>query len=379
MMKHTGFLGLLGLMLLAVFGCQSPQNSNEIVIGEFASLTGTTATFGQSSHRGLQLAIDQINQAGGVLGKKIRLQTEDTQSRPEDAASAVTKLISRDHVVTVIGEVASSRSLAGAPICQENRIPMVSPASTNPQVTQKGDYIFRICYTDPFQAEMLAKFAYRSLGLRQVAILKDVKNDYSIGLSQFFTKTFTELGGHIIAEQAYSEGDTDFKAQLTSLKQKNPQAIFLPGYYSEAALVIKQARELNMMMPFLGGDGMDSPKLAEIAGADALQNCYYSNHYTNQDTSAVVQNFIKDYNKAYHEIPDAMAALAYDAGYIVADAIRRAKSTDPSLIRAALATTKDFMGVTGKVTIDANRNAAKSIVILELVKGLPKYLETIKP
>ena len=291
---HCWRLSLIGLLITVVgiflLGCGKATNENEIRIGEYSSLTGTTATFGQSTHRGLQMAVEEINNAGGVLGKKINLLTEDDQSKPEEAATAVTKLISRDRVVAVIGEVSSSRSLAAAPICQANRIPMVSNASTNPEVTKKGDYIFRVCYIDPFQGEILAKFVFNSLKLKRVAILKDIKNDYSVGLAQFFDESFRPLGGEIVAVQAYSEGDTDFKAQLTALKGDEPEAVIVPGYYTEAALIVKQARELNMNMPFIGGDGWDSGKLVEIGGT-AMENTYFSTAYTADDPDPVVQNF----------------------------------------------------------------------------------------
>ncbi|OGC92039.1 MAG: ethanolamine utilization protein EutJ [candidate division Zixibacteria bacterium RBG_16_53_22] len=377
MRKTLGILTALtiGAMLLS---CGGGAKQDEILIGEYGSLTGTTATFGQSTHNGLTLAVEEINNAGGVLGKKIKLLTEDDQSKPEEAATAVTKLITRDGAKAVIGEVASSRSLAAAPICQDNGIPMVSPASTNPEVTRKGDYIFRVCYIDPFQGEVLAKFAYNSLGLRNVAILKDVRNDYSVGLAQFFEETFVGLGGKIAATQAYSEGDTDFKAQLTALKGANPEAVFVPGYYTEGALIVKQARELNMTMPIIGGDGWDSSKLVEIGG-EALNGSYFSTHYASDDTNYMVKNFVTKYKERYNETPDAMAALGYDAGLILCDAITRAGSTDGAAIRDALAATRGFRGVTGTISIDENRNARKSAVVIAVVDGKLQYKETIQP
>lgn len=373
-------LGVTAILLtgIAIWSCGGGGGPNEILIGEFGSLTGTTATFGQSTHNGISLAVEEANGAGGVLGKRIKLLTEDDQSKPEEAATAVTKLITRDRVKAIIGEVASSRSLAAAPICQDNKVPMVSPGSTNPAVTQKGDYIFRVCYIDPFQGDVLAKFALISLGLKRVAILKDVKNDYSIGLAQFFEETFRGLGGEIVATQAYSEGDTDFKAQLTALKAANPEAVFIPGYYTEAALIVKQARELNMTMPLLGGDGWDSLKLLEIGG-EALNGTFYSTHYASDDTNAVVRNFVTRYQARYRQMPDAMGALGYDATLILFDAITRAGSTDGAAIRDALAATRDYMGVTGRISIDENRNARKSAVIMAIQDGKVQYKETIQP
>jgi branched-chain amino acid transport system substrate-binding protein len=362
----------------ALWSCGGGGKQDEILIGEFGSLTGTTATFGQSTHNGLMLAVEETNNAGGVLGKKIKLLTEDDQSKPEEAATAATKLITRDGVKALIGEVASSRTLAAAPIAQDNGIPLVSPASTNPEVTRKGDYIFRVCYIDPFQGEVMAKFIYNSLGLRNVAILKDVKNDYSVGLAQFFEETFKSLGGNISATQAYSEGDSDFKAQLTALKGTSPEAVFVPGYYTEAALIVKQARELNMNMPFLGGDGWESAKLLEIGG-DAINGTFFSTHYASDDTSYVVRNFVTKYKEHYGGAPDAMGALGYDAAFILFDAIERAGSTEGTAIRDALAGTRNFQGVTGNITIDENRNARKSAVIMSVTDGRFVYRETIQP
>lgn len=368
-----------GIALIGLWaGCGGDGTANEILIGEYSAMTGTTATFGQSTHRGLMMAVDEINAAGGVLGKKIRLLTEDTQSKPEEAATAVTKLITRDGVKAVIGEVSSSRSLAAAPICQANGVPMVSNASTNPEVTKKGDYIFRVCYIDPFQGEVMARFAYNTLGIRKAAILKDIKNDYSIGLAQYFEETFVKLGGQIVAAQAYSEGDIDFKAQLTALKATEPEAVIVPGYYTEAALVVKQARELNMTMPFIGGDGWDSAKLVEIGG-QSMNNTYFSTAYTADDPDSVVQNFVTKYTTRYNEKPDAFAALGYDAGLILFDAIRRAGSADGPALRDALKATRDVRGVTGSITIDADRNARKPIVIIAVVDGKMTYKETIQP
>ena len=376
-MKKPFFFYLIAFTAIFIAGCAG-DNQNEILIGEYSSLTGTTATFGQSTHHGVQMAVDEVNGRGDLLGKKVKLLTEDTQSKPEEAASAVNKLITLNKVKAVIGEVASSRSLAAAPICQSNGIPMVSPSSTNPAVTQKGDYIFRVCYIDPFQGEVIAKFSFNTLGSRKAAILKDVKNDYSIGLAQFFEKTFKELGGEIVAVQAYSEGDTDFKAQLTALKAGNPDVIMVPGYYTEVALIVKQARELNMNMPFVGGDGWDSAKLTEIGGA-AMENTFFATAYTPDDTNFVVRNFVTKYKTLYNETPDALAALGYDAGHILLDAIRRAGSTDGKAIRDALAATRDFIGVTGTISIDQDRNARKSAVILAVKDGKTQYKETILP
>jgi branched-chain amino acid transport system substrate-binding protein len=365
-------------LLIGSLACGKGGGGTEILVGEYGSLTGTTATFGQSTHNGITQAFDEINAAGGLLGKKVRVLVEDDRSQPEEATTAVTKLINQSHVVAMLGEVSSSRSLAAAPICQANKVPMVSPSSTNPRVTQVGDYIFRVCFIDPFQAPVMAKFAANTLKIKRVAILTDVRNDYSIGLQTFFRQSFKSLGGEIVAEQSYSEGDSDFRAQLTQIKAANPEAIYLPGYYTEAATIARQARELGITVPLMGGDGWDSPKLFEIGG-DALDGCYISNHYSVDDPSPAIQKFVAEYKTRYKASPDALAALGYDAARILADAIKRAGSTDGEKVRDALKTVKDFAGVTGKITINGDRNAVKPAVVLKIEKGKFHYVETVNP
>jgi branched-chain amino acid transport system substrate-binding protein len=369
---------LLAAALLALPVACKRGGGDEILIGEYGSLTGTTATFGQSTNNAIQMAFDEINAAGGVLGKKVRVIVEDDQSKPEEAATAVTKLINQNHVVAMLGEVSSSRSLAAAPICQANGVPMISPSSTNPRVTQVGDYIFRVCFIDPFQGEVGARIASDVLKLKKVAILSDVRNDYSVGLATFFRQHFRQYGGEVVAEQSYSEGDSDFRAQLTQIKSANPEAIYVPGYYTEVATVARQARELGITVPLIGGDGWDSPRLWEIGG-EALNNCYFSNHYSVDDPSPVVQKFVTDYRKRYNQTPDALAALGYDAARILADAMTRAKSTSGDKVRDALAATKDFQGVTGTITINSERNAVKPAVVLKIENGKFVYVDTVKP
>ncbi len=370
----AGFVVALAIMLAGV----RLARADEIRIGEFGSLTGTTATFGQSTHNGILLAVDETNAAGGVIGKKLKLITEDDQSKPEEAKTAVIKLIKQQRVAAILGEVASSRSLAAAPEAQKAGIPMVTPASTNPKVTQVGDYIFRTCFIDPFQGSTMAKFAHDTLKVNQVAILKDVKNDYSVGLAEFFERTFTGMGGQIVANESYSEGDTEFRAVLTAIRSKNPQAIYIPGYYTEVGLIARQARELGLRVPMLGGDGWDSEKTLEIGG-DAVNGSYYTNHYSAEDPSPVVQGFIQKYKAKYGEVPDAMAVLGYDAARILIDAIKRAGSADGPKVRDALAQTKDFGGVSGSITIDAERNSKKNIVVLKIDGGKVKFQTSIAP
>ena len=381
---RTSFVFAATLSAVGIFsGCNQPSSTSSgggdtIKIGEYASLTGSEATFGQSSHKGTQLAIDELNASGGLLGKKIQLLTEDNQSQAGQSATVVRKLISSDGVVAILGEVASSRSLEAAPICQQNKIPMISPSSTNPKVTATGDYIFRVCFIDPFQGTVMANFARKTLKLQNVAVLTDVKSDYSLGLAKFFKEGFTSGGDKIIAEQNYSGGDKDFNAQLTSIKAANPDGIFVPGYYTEVGLIALQAKQLGVNVPIFGGDGWESSSLIPIGGP-ALEGDYFSTHFSPEDTSPAVQNFVKNYKAKYNEMPDAMAALGYDSAMLLADAIKKTNSTDGVKIRDALAAEKDFRGVTGNITMDANRNASKPAVILEIKNGAFKYVETVSP
>jgi branched-chain amino acid transport system substrate-binding protein len=374
---------LLGLAAGAVFAlvlaCGKASSGNEILVGEYGSLTGGIATFGISTRDGSQQAFDEINAAGGVLGKKIRLMVEDDQSKPEEVGTVVTKLINQAHVTSMLGHVASSYSLAAAPICQANKVPMITPSSTNPRVTQIGDYIFRVCFMDNFQGAVMAKFAWDTLKAKRVAILVDIRNDYSVGLQGVFREQFKSRGGQIVAEQSFSQGDSDFHAQLTQIKSTNPDAIYVPGYYTEVGTIAHQAKELGLNAPLLGGDGWDSPKLWEIGGT-ALNGCYFSDHYSTDDPSPAVQKFVTDYKKRYNnQLPDALAALAYDAAKILADAMTRAGSTDGTKVRDAIAATKDYQGVTGKITIGPDRNAVKPAVVLKVENGKYVLVETIPP
>jgi branched-chain amino acid transport system substrate-binding protein len=359
-------------------GTSGQGGSEEILVGEFGSLTGGTATFGQSTHNGVTMAFDEINAAGGVLGKKLKVLVEDDQSKPEEAATAVQKLIGQNRVVAVLGEVASSRTLAAAPIAQANKVPLISPSSTNPKVTEVGDYIFRVCFIDPFQGAVMAKFAANTLKLKKVAVLYDVRSDYSVGLRSFFSETFKGLGGEVIGEQVFSEGDSDFRAQLTQLKSLKPEAIYVPGYYTEVGTISRQARELGITVPLMGGDGWDSPKLTEIGGK-AIEGSYLSNHYSVDDPSPAIQKFVGDYKARFGATPDALAALGYDAAKVLADAFKRAGTTEGAKVRDAIAQTKAFTGVTGSITIDDKRNAVKPAVVLKVVDGKFQYVETIAP
>jgi branched-chain amino acid transport system substrate-binding protein len=362
-------------------GTSEQGTTGDILVGMYGSLTGDGASFGQSSVEGAQLAVEEVNNAGGLLGgRKIRLLVEDDQSRPEEASNAVTKLITQDKVIAVLGEVASRRTLAAAPVAQKFRIPMITPASTNERVTQVGDYIFRVCFIDPFQGEVLAKFAYNDLKARRVAVLKDIQQDYSVGLTDSIQKTFTTLGGQVLDPVSYSSGDADFRAILTQVRAQKPDVIFATGYYPEAAIIVRQARELGMNMPILGGDGWVGDALKN--GREALKNTFISNHYSGDNPDPLVQNFRKAYRAKFNRDPDSIAALGYDAAKVLADAISRTGGTDGAKLRAAIAAS-DVPGVTGRLKMNASRNVDKPAVVEELqfVDGDVKYVyrTTINP
>lgn len=376
------FTSLPLLFVLGHAGCTKktvPTAAGDVIkIGEVGSLSGAEATFGQSTHQGIELALEEQNALGGIKGHKLALVTLDNQGKPEEAATATTKLITQDKVSAVLGEVASSRSLAMAPIAQQYGIPMVSPSSTNPKVTEQGDYIFRVCFIDPFQGTVMAKFAHDHLKAKKVAVLRDVKSDYSVGLADFFKETFVKMGGEIPVDQSYSAGDMDFKSQLTAIRATKPDAIFVPGYYSDVGLIARQARELGIKVPLLGGDGWDSPKLTEIGGA-AMNGTYFSNHYSHQDVSPRVQDFVKKFKAKYGVVADGLAAMGYDAAKVLFDAMNRSSDFTGAKVRDALAATKNYPGVTGNITIDEKRNATKAAVVLKVEKGEFQYVSTVNP
>jgi branched-chain amino acid transport system substrate-binding protein len=373
---------ILMLTALLALSCAPPEPgaAKEIVIGEYGSMTGAEATFGQSTHQGIMMAVDEINAAGGIGGRKIRVVSEDDQSKAEEAANAVSKLISSDNVIAIIGEVASSSSLAAAPICQAAKVPMISPSSTNPGVTQRGDYIFRMCFIDTYQGPVLARFAANDLHAKRVAVFTDVRSDYSTGLAKAFEDVYTPLGGAIVARQSYSKGDSDFHAQLTAFKAVNPDVILVPGYYNDVAPIAVQARELGINVPLLGGDGWESPKLIEIGGR-SLDGCLYSNHYHSDDPAPAVRTFVTKYEKRYGARPDSLAALGYDAMRVLADALRRiGPPFDRAKLRDALAATKNLPVVTGTITFDADRNPIGKRVIIEEIRENKLLLKkTIEP
>jgi branched-chain amino acid transport system substrate-binding protein len=354
------------------------ESTGAIKVGHYGSITGSEATFGISTDNGIKLAIKERNAVGGVKGRKIELVTLDTASKAAEAGTVVTRLINNEKVVAVLGEVASSASLAGGRVAQQYGVPMISPSSTNVRVTQLGDMVFRVCFIDSFQGYVAARFARDNLKADKIAILYDQGQAYSQGLAGDFEKAFIELGGKITTKQAYTGGDTDVSAQLQSIKDTAPQAVFLPGYYTEAGNFLRQARKLGIKAPFIGGDGWDSIKLTEIGG-DAVEGSYYSNHYSADDPRPEVQDFVKKYKADFGEVPDGLAALGYDSARVLFAAMDKAPSLGGKDLAAAIAATKDFPGVTGNITIDADRNAVKAAVVLEIKGGKPVFVASIGP
>lgn len=373
---------MISLLSIAAFvafaGCTKKENKNEILLGSYSSNTGATATFGVYQMRGIEMAINEINAAGGINGKQIKHINYDNKSDDNETLAVVNRLISQDKVVAIIGEATSGRSKIGAQVAQQNKIPMLTSSATNPEVTKVGNYIFRACFIDPFQGLVMAKFMINDLKLKKAAILRDVKNDYSVGLSDVFKAEVLKAGGEIVDDIAYQEGDVDFKSQLASIKGKKPDAIFVPGYYNEVALIARQAKELGMNQPLLGGDGWSSPDLFKIA-KDAINGSYFSNHYTTESTDPKTVEFVKNFKAKYNEDADVMAALAYDATYMMAEAMKSAKEITPDNIRAGLAGIKNFAGVTGVITMNESRDAVKSAVVVRVQGPEYKFVTSVSP
>lgn len=357
---------------------QTTDSSGDIPVGVYGALTGDQAAFGTSTVNGVRIAAEEINAAGGVLGRKIRLVIEDDQGRAEEAASVVTKLITANNVVALIGENSSNQSLAAAPIAQSNGVPMISPSSTNPAVTEKGEYIFRVCFTDPYQGKALASFVRTNLSLDNAAILVDKKNDYSVGLAGVFRKEFEAAGGRIVAEQSYSGGDTEFRPQLTTIKAASPKVLFIPGFYTEVGQIAIQARDLGLTVPLVGGDGWDSPAVIQIGGK-SIEGSYFSDHYFVGDTRPVVQKFVAEYRKRHNKNPEATAALGYDALHIFANAARRANSLDRKAVRDQIATTKGYDGVSGMINMGPDRNPDKPVAMIKIENGQMNFAGWVRP
>lgn len=385
--KWKSLVGLaIGVMMMGSLftGCGAKTDSNEIKIGGNFEMTGGIANFGNQTVNGVKLAFKEANDAGGVLGKKINFVIADNKSEPSEATNAITKLITQDKVVAVLGPVSSSNVLATLQVAQDNKIPVLTATGTNPKITVDDNgkvrpYVFRSCFIDPFQGTVMANFAAKSLKAKTAAMYIDNSSDYSKGLAQFFEEGFVKNGGQIVAKEAFLQKDQDFKATLTKIKAQNPDVIFIPAYYEEVGKIVKQARELGITVPLLGTDGWDDPKLVEIAGAPALNNGFFSNHYSPQDTDPNIQKFVEAYKKEYGQEPSALAALGYDAGKMIIDAIKRAGSADPAKIREALEQTKNLQVSTGIITLDASHNPVKSAVVIEMKDGKQTFKEKINP
>jgi len=343
---------LLGLgLLFAGFAA-----GDEIKIGEVNPLSGGISQFGISCHQGFLLAFEEVNQAGGVLGQKIKLITEDDQSKPGQSSTAVRKLITQDGVVAILGDATSSATMEAAPIAQAAKVPMLTPSATNPRITELGDDIFRVCFLDEFQGRVLARFAREKLHLAKIA----------------------RLGGTIVKEESYSSGDTDFRAQLSAIRAAKPDAFCIPGYYSEVSLILKQARQFGLTIPGLGCDGWANDTLLSIGGK-AVEGCYFTNHFSPDDPAPPVQKFVNAYKAKFGTVPDTFGALGYDAARLLADAIRRAGKPESQAIRDALAGTKDFQGVTGEISIDEKRNASKSVLVITIKNGKFEIADKVTP
>ena len=372
------------LMALAFSCTRQPEDPGApdrslIKIGYFGDLSGPTFNFGKSAYNGVLMAADEINQSGGINGRRIDVVFEDDKGSPEEAARLAAKLIDEDKVVAIIAGGTSGNSRAAAPKAQASHVPLISPSSTDPAVTQTGDYIFRACFVDTFQGEVMARFAVNTLKAQKAAILFDINSSYGRGLTDYFKLSFAKLGGTIVSEQSYTQGDSDFKGQLSTIRAAEPDVIYIPGYYGDVALIAKQARMIGLTQSLLGGDGWDAPELWQLGG-DALNGAYISTHYSVDDPSPMIQSFVELYKHRYQNLPpDAHAALAYDATRILFDAIARAGANDESKLRDALAQTKNFPGVTGLISMDANRNAVKPAVVLKLQDLRLIYQETIQP
>ena len=376
---------LLGITMLgSVFaGCggEEAANSNEIKVGANFEITGNVANYGTTARDGFKLAIKEANETGGIDGKQIVIVEADNKSDPAESANAATKLISDDKVVAIVGPATSGAVQAESQIATENKIPIIAPCATSPDITvengQVKEFVFRGCFIDPLQSNTMANFAANELKAKTAVIYLDSSTDYSKSLAEVFKNKFEALGGKVVMQEAFVAKDQDFKAALTNIKTANADVIYVPAYYEEVGKIVKQARELGITQPILGVDGWDDTKVVDIAGADALNNTYYVTHYI--DTDPDVKAFVDSFTKEYGHAPGVFAALGYDAGKMLVDAIKRAGSTDPVAIQKALAETKDLQVGTGKLTVDANHNLIKNAFIIEMKDGVKTLKERVTP
>lgn len=390
-MKKTKMISLMMVMIVMasfLIGCGadsgSGNNSDTIKVGLNYELSGNVATYGTDLSDGVEMALEEINANGGLLGKQIEVIKMDNTSDSAEAANISTRLITRENVVTILGAATSGNTKGAIPISTQNSVPLVSASATADDVTVDSngnvrDYIFKTCFSDSYQGITMANFAYNDLGLTKAAILTENTSDYSIGITNNFKDEFASLGGTIVGEEAYQSKETDFKAVLTNIRAANPDVLLVPGYYEEVGLIVKQARELGLNIPVLGGDGYDSPKIVELAGAEALNDVYYSNHYSPMDTAPEVAAFREAFQEKFNKEAGAFHALGYDLGYFFADAVERAGEATPEKIKDAMAATVDFPGITGTLSIDEFHNPIKAVTILELVNGEPTFLKKLEP
>ena len=374
----------VALVLSTLSGCggsgdKGTDSSDVIKIGVFEPMTGANAAGGEMTVEGIELAHAKVSE---VLGKKVELLILDNKSEKVDAANAVSRLIDKDKVVAIIGSYGSSLSMAAGDIVKNAKVPAVGCSPTNPLVTLGNDYYFRVCFIDPFQGTVMANYAFNELRAKKAAIIQDVQQDYSIGLSKYFVDAFVKLTGDassIVATTSYNTGDQDFSAQLTNVKALNPDVIFAPGNYGESALLIKQARDLGIDIPILGGDTWEAPEFLSIGGS-AVEGAVYSTHFTAESpVTAASEEFLKEYKAKFNKDANAFAALGYDAYMVIIDAIEKAGTTDSVAIRDKIAATKDFMGATGMITLDINGDAVKSAIINQVKDGKFVYLTTVEP
>ncbi|WP_075983278.1 ABC transporter substrate-binding protein [Bacillus massilinigeriensis] len=392
--KLAGIFLSLSLAAGVMAGCSGEKSSggsgsgdkggDTIKIGANLELSGQVASYGSSIDQGLELAIEEINKEG-IDGKKIELVKVDNKSDAAEATNGAIKLTSQDKVAAIIGAATSTNTLAQVQIAEDSKIPLITPTGTNPDITNKDgavkDFVFRTCFIDPFQGEVAANFASNDLKSTKAAIFIDSSSDYAKGLAKSFKEVYEKNGGKVVAEEAYVAKDTDFNSTLTNIKAAKPDFVFVPGYYEEVGLIVKQARALGLDVPFMGGDGWDSPKLVELAGGAALNNTFITNHYSSGNKEdQKVQEFVKAFEAKYDgKTPDAFNALGYDTAYFLADAIKRAGSADPKKIQKALAETKALTLVSGNFTLDEKHNPVKSATILEFVDGKQQFKTIVNP
>ncbi|MBT2741089.1 ABC transporter substrate-binding protein [Bacillus sp. ISL-77] len=363
----------------------SDSDSKTIKVGVNLELSGGVASYGESLENGIDIAVDEINKAGGVKGKKLEIIKVDNKSEAAEATNGAIKLTSQDKVTAIIGAATSGDTVAQAQIANDTKTILLTPSGTSPNVTvgdigKLNEFVFRTSYIDPFQGIVAGNFAAKELNVKNAAIFADSASDYAKGLAAAFKETYEKAGGKVVAEEAYVAKDTDFRATLTRIKAKNPEFIFIPGYYEEVGLIVKQARELGITAPLMGADGWDSPKLVQLAGADALNNTFITNHYTSEDPDKNIQKFVTTYKEKFNgESPNAFNALGYDTVYLLADAIERAGGTDTTKIKEALENTKDFSRITGKITIDKDHNPIKSATVLEYKDGKQVFNTKVNP